>query len=365
MARRLKGDVVAGQLVKSQKFIEELGPLLIIQPLVGIGDMIWHKPWIDDLIAQNQVILATKQSAQPQILFADKLAELTILPILRKIRGKKGRHDGVLGLFRLARDFKKTGAKRALVLHHSKTYLYALKLAGITQVAAFGFGDETGLSSRALAKADKKIHAIERMKKFWQINHWPAPKAGWRIGVTDAHCKAVREALRQDGIIADNLLVLGIGAMDVQRCWPNERFAKLIMALRQERPDLTLAIMGGPAERAAADEIQTHLALQNADKVYEIFGRLEDAVAILTIAKGYVGNDTSLLNIAAVQGIASLGLFSQSEPLTYVSTLYHLDVITREEYGTADIITKIAVDDVLAGITAIWPVKGDGLVKEV
>ena len=356
--------MVTNQSLKSQNVIEESGPLLIIQPLVGIGDMIWHKPWLDDLIAQNDVILATKQSAQPQILFADTLGEMSILPILRKIRGQKGRHDGLLGLLRLARDFKRTGAKRALVLHHSKTYLFALKLAGIKRVAAFGFGDDKGLSSRVLDSADRRLHATQRMTKFWQINGWSPPKTGWRIGVTDAQCQTVRQALAQDGIKAEQLLVLGIGAMDAQRCWPNERFAELIMNLRQERPDLSLAIMGGPAERGAADEIQNHLAKQKADKVYEIFGRLEDAIAILTIAKGYVGNDTSLLNIAAVQGINALGLFSQSPPLTYVSTLCHLDVITEEEYGTPDIIKKIAVDDVLAGIAAIWPVKGDGFVKE-
>ena len=57
--------MVTNQSLKSQNVIEESGPLLIIQPLVGIGDMIWHKPWLDDLIAQNDVILATKQSAQP------------------------------------------------------------------------------------------------------------------------------------------------------------------------------------------------------------------------------------------------------------------------------------------------------------
>lgn len=357
--------MVANQSVKSQNFIEDTGPLLVIQPLVGIGDMIWHKPWIDDLIAQNDVILATKPSAQPQILFADRLGEMRILPIARKVRGKKGRHDGLLGLARLAMDFKRTGAKRALVLHHSKTYLYALKLAGIKQVAAFGFGDDKGLSSHGLDRADKKIHAIERMKKFWRINKWPAPKSGWRIGVTSAHCEAVSHALSADGIKADNLLVLGIGAMDVQRCWPNERFAELILHLRQERPDLAVAIMGGPAERGAGDDIQAYLAKHNAKSVYEIFGALEDAVAILTIAKGYVGNDTSLLNIAAVQGIRSLGLFSQSPPLSYVSTLCHLDVINEEDYGMPNIINKIEVDDVLAGIEAIWPPMGDGLGKEV
>ena len=33
--------------------------LLVIQPLVGIGDMVWHKPWIDYLADFYDVILAT------------------------------------------------------------------------------------------------------------------------------------------------------------------------------------------------------------------------------------------------------------------------------------------------------------------
>ena len=45
--------------------------LLVIQPLVGIGDMIWHKPWIDYLCSHNQVILATKPSVQAPVLFAE------------------------------------------------------------------------------------------------------------------------------------------------------------------------------------------------------------------------------------------------------------------------------------------------------
>ena len=340
---------------QTSDFIDEPSRLLVIQPLVGIGDMIWHKPWIDALIARHDVVLATKPASQPHILFSDSLTSDNILPIMRKVRGKKGRHDGLFGLWRLSRDIRKTGAKRALILHHSSFYHLAVKLAGITDVAAFGFGAQKGLSSHSLDAQDKKIHAIARMEKFWRINHWPAPQGGWQIGVPSA----VYEAVRTDRALADlaphNLIILGIGAMHKDRCWPALRFAELIIRLGHERPDLPLAIMGGPAERAIADEIQAHLVARGATPVTEIFTSLEKAIAILSRAKGYVGNDTSLLNIAAVQNVPSLGLFSQSPPLDYVSTLFHLNVIKEEEYGTPGIIHRIEVDDVLGGISDIWP----------
>ena len=37
--------------------------ILVIQPLVGIGDMIWHKPWIDSLIKDYRVTYDEAQRA--------------------------------------------------------------------------------------------------------------------------------------------------------------------------------------------------------------------------------------------------------------------------------------------------------------
>lgn len=342
---------------KNQNILQEEGPLLVIQPLVGIGDMVWHKPWIDQLIKDHDVILATKPASQPDILFKEQADNVRILPILRKLRGQKGRHDGVLGVVRMAADFRRSGAKRALVLHHSKSYLWALKLAGITHVAAFGFGAVKGLSCVTLAPEDRRIHAIERMTKFWQINSWPIPKTGWHIGITKSQYQSAQSIVKDKGLSADSLMILGIGAMHQERCWPASRFAELISHLRTERPELDIAIMGGPAETAIAEEIQANLAQAGEPAVTALFERFDNAVGILSLAKGYVGNDTSLLNIAAVLGVKSLGLFSQSPPLSYVSTLCHLDVITEEDYGKKGVILQIEVDDVLAGIEAIWPLQ--------
>ena len=329
-------------------------PLLVIQPLVGIGDMVWHKPWIDQLISNNYVILATKSSSMPHILFADRLPSEQILPIERNIRGVKGRHDGLLGLVRLALDLKRTGAKRALILHHSHTYRRALSLAGIKQVAGYGFGKMTGLCGQTLDAADRSVHAISRMRKFWQINNWPTPQEGWQIGVSEADVEAVLEGYAKQGLDPKKLIILGIGAMHEDRCWPASRFAALISEMRHRRPDLQFAIMGGPAEKDIAQDIQQRLSAGGDTPVAALFDSFSYAIAGLSVAKGYVGNDTSLLNIAAVLGIPSLGLFSQSPPLSYVETLHHLDRLAISDYGKAGVILKITVEDVCLGIDDIW-----------
>ena len=339
----------------AQEFWQQDGPLLVIQPLVGIGDMVWHKPWIDQLIETQDVYLVTKMASHPQVLFSTTLPKQKIIAFDRNIRGVKGRHDGPLGLWRLARDFKKTGARRALFLHHSSSLRLALSLAGINHVAGFGLGKNKGLTGAQLSRDDKQIHATQRMKKFWDINGWTQPEKGWHIDVDVESKRHGLARLKDDKIVPTDLLIFGIGAMHEDRCWPANRFADVIADLQRTRPDLVVGLMGGPAERPIAEEIQTHLRQNGHAPAYEIFTNLAEAIAILSIAKGYVGNDTSLLNIAAVLGRPSLGLFSQSPPLTYVPTLHHLDVIKKQDYGQPGIIRQITSDDVREGIEALWP----------
>ncbi len=112
--------------------------ILVVQPLVGIGDMLWHKPWIDELAARFKITLATKPTVKAPQIFHDMPDSFEHLDINRSLRNRTGRHDGFLGLLRLATDFKKTGADAAIILHYSSRYALAARLAGIRII--FGYG---------------------------------------------------------------------------------------------------------------------------------------------------------------------------------------------------------------------------------
>ena len=325
--------------------------LLVVQPLVGIGDMVWHKPWIDQLISDNDVILAVKKASHAPLLFGDALPAENYLFIERNERGQKGRHDGLLGLLDLAKAFRKTGAKRALILHHSRTYHHAARLAGITDIAGFGFGKGRS-SAKMLSKEDRPLHSLQKMAKFWKINDWPESENGWRIPIRDKAKLAAQNWLSHNNLVDKRFIVLGIGAMHKERLWPADRFAGLIKLMREKRSDLVPVIMGGPAEKEIADTIQAQLGKEPAITLFE---PLDDGIAALSMASGYVGNDTSLLNIAAVLGVPSLGLFSQSAPLTYVENLHHLDIIAEKDYGRSGIILSYQVDDVFDALQKLHP----------
>ena len=142
--------------------------------------------------------------------------------------------------------------------------------------------------------------------------------------------------------------------MHPERQWGAARFAELISALAEKRPDLSCLILGGPSEQKLAEEI---LSLLRAHKLAPpvFLGRLDEAVALMALSCGYVGNDTSLLNFMVCVDRPALGLFSQSKPLTYSALLHKTEAVSEDEFGRPGVIQNIKPADVLAKINSLWP----------
>ena len=155
--------------------------------------------------------MATKSASHPQVLFSDSLDSAHIIDIDRNIRGKRGRHDGLFGLFRLAR-FRFSGQSALCCYITQIPIVQPLKLAGIKQVAGFGFGKMKGLVGHTLTPQDNKLHATDRMAKFWQANDWPEPEYGWQIGVSEREREACQTSLLAQNINPNNLMILGLAA---------------------------------------------------------------------------------------------------------------------------------------------------------
>lgn len=349
--------------------------ILVIQPLVGIGDMVWHKPWIDKLVARYKVTLATKPTVQAQMLFYGAGPGFSILNIERSLRGKRCRHDGVIGFFRLVRDFRASGADTALILHHSPRYALAARLAGIK--IRMGFGKKSQQKhlnfGRYLPATDLARHATVRIHKFAELNGFGIDQPKWHITLSQQAENTADTFLRANKLIEDQpaksgkdkakekrlpYLCLGIGAMHPERQWGAKKFSQLIIGLHKLRPDLRIVLVAGPQDDDSVADILDHLAsLPDIPAPLVLKDMLDVACAILARAHGYVGNDTSLLNLSVCVDTPALGLFSQSEPLTYSPLIHQLGLFPDTAYGTPGLIDKISADDVLRAIARIWPAK--------
>ncbi len=299
--------------------------LLVVQPLVGIGDMVWHKPWIDHLAAHFDVTLACKPTAKAPVLFSGTDGIIGWISIERSLRGEKGRHDGPLGLLRLAAAFRRSGADHVLIMHHSATYGLAARLAGIRYRWGYGIGGSRRWLNRGafLGREARYEHPTRKLADFARMNGFGLASPEWRMPPTADAQRAADKWCDDFDIPAfgtpaggvRDMVVMGVGAMDDERKWPPAHFAALAARLADHSPAMRILVMGAPAEQPIIDAVLADPAAPAG--LIPNTAPLDEAIALINAARLYVGNDTSLLNIAAACGRPAAGIFAQSAPLDY------------------------------------------------
>jgi heptosyltransferase-3 len=115
---------------------------------------------------------------------------------------------------------------------------------------------------------------------------------------------AVAEAEAEDIIRRaeiDQFVALGVSAAWGRRIWPTENFLPVIDALREARPGLRFAVIGG----ADAESAGRQLEAARPQAVVDVTGRLPvtTTAALLARAALYVGMDSGPMHLAAAGGV--------------------------------------------------------------
>ncbi len=324
------------------------GQTLIVQPLPGIGDMVWHLPHLRAIAATTaggRVDILAKPRSQ-----ADRLlrAEPCVGRILWLER-ETGRHAGSRGLFRLAALLRRERYQRAWFLHGSARYVLAARLAGVPERIGYGIGLQSFLLNVPIRLPSRLRHAhpILRADALLDVLGIPRadPEPRLAVDVTAEQAVVVRFAAWPAPWIA-----LGVGSSEPWKQWGAARFAELALALRQWRIG-SIFIVGGPAERTLADEVLTRVRADGDTVADAVALPLEQTVALLARCHAYIGNDTGVLNMAAALQVPAVGLFGGSPPLTH-SRFIHAITPSSGERG----MTAITIPHVLEALARLsWP----------
>ena len=287
-------------------------PLLVIQPMVGIGDMVWHKPWLDSMAESRTVTLMAKPSAQAEAVMSGHDG-ISIIPLHRAERGRKGRHDGFLGFFRMVWAIRRMGAGEVYILHRSWRYGAAAWLAGIRQRSGYGLGAQSLFLNhfRGLPKSLEGAHPREAVARFAKNLGIHVEDNHPRIRVAD---NEMAEAARLAGDDRP-LVILGVGAADEERRWSPKRFAALLDLLAETHDGHRFALCGSPAE-APLGEAVTEAVGDKTPRPLLVFDQtVRRVIALHRHAVLYIGNDTSLINIAAAVGTPAIRIFASDLPV--------------------------------------------------
>jgi heptosyltransferase-2 len=279
----------------------------VMQPLPGIGDMIWHLPHLQALAAAvggPVTLIAKPRSAADQLLGADP-AIRDIIWLDRDPPTGPGRHDGLRGLLRLARELRARRFDAIVLLHHSLSLAAAARLAGISARAGYGYGAQRWLLNHGPVQSRKMLrqHQFQRASAWLRAAGIPLPEAEPSLAIAEPARATV--AARLTGV-ARPFVAIGIGASESSRQWGAPGFAALLRGLRTMGWS-SLVLLGGTAEAPFAAKIRR---LAGDTDITEAIGWPLDAVAaLLAEATFYVGNNTGVMNMAAAVGIPTYALF--------------------------------------------------------
>ena len=136
--------------------------VLVVQPLPGIGDMVWHLPHLR-AIARHEPEGRVSVLTKPRSLSDQLLASLPEVAEVLWVRRKPGPHDGLPGFFRLVSELRQKRYRKVWILHDSRRYLVAAWLAGIPRRAGIAGGwQRMLLTDLPAVPVPNTLHTVER-----------------------------------------------------------------------------------------------------------------------------------------------------------------------------------------------------------
>lgn len=296
---------------------------LIIQPLPGIGDMVWHLPFIQAIAefeeSKSVDILTIKRSMADQ-LFAHEKYVSDVLWLDDVFVGK----SKLLDTLNLAKKLRALNYGRVWILHKNYHWALVAFLAGIPERWGYGFGWQRWFvnSGKYLSDDSQKLHPIDQAVEYLKLNGLLAEEVSPKIEVSDVLTAQI-EARFKD--YPKPWIALGIGATDSRRQWGADNFASLAKSVLEQWKG-TVFLVGGAAEEAMANQLKA----ASSSVVNIISYPLNEVSALLKTCQLYVGNDSGMLHISAAVGTRSIGIYG----MTYKKiNTYRLADEARNIYG--------------------------------
>jgi len=270
--------------------------------------------WIGDFVRCHTVVrlLRTRFPNAP----VDVLTTTMVAPLLDYMPGVRKGVVGDLPRKRLAlRQHRALATRlraerygRALIMPRTWKSALAPFLAGIPQRTGFvgemrfGLVNDLRRGERALPRMVDRCAALALPKDAGLPADYPLP----RLDVAPAEIGAWRQRLGLGS--ARPVAAFAPGAVGPSKRWPAASYAEAARRLADQ--GFAIWILGGPGERALAEEIRA-----GSDKVRDLTGPdLRNAILALSAADVAVSNDSGLLHVAAALGTPSIGIFGPTSP---------------------------------------------------
>ena len=285
--------------------------VLVIQPKIGMGDMVIYLPYIHAISKKYQKpisILVKENSRANQLLLDDKHIDEII--ILDRTKDNSGSHDGLSGFFKLSKEIKSKNFDKVFIFNSSLRYLLISKIAQIKNISQYPlFRKKDNIVTSAKIFTENELNAIVSTEPKLNINQDRIDNAKQNFSNEYKH------------------VCLGISASGPTKRWDINNFIKLCSKINNKIPTKFYLAAGNNDKDLINQLIKSEIG-SNCVSFENL--KISEAMPIIKNCNLYIGNDTGWLHIASALGLKCLALFMDSPVQAYGKYSKNINVIVPE-----------------------------------
>lgn len=318
---------------------------LVVHHRSGIGDLVWHIPYIRAIAgssAGGKVTVLARPSCMAGDVLAGETCVADVIEYDRRPRGKarKGRHEGFFGQLRFCLELRRRKFDRIFIFSSRPRYALLALLAGIPVRAGFGFGAAQRLF----------LNRPPYIRRFNGVGSWVYPEAtefavaqglvsGPIVPKMALPPGLLEQAASQVADLPRPRFAFAIGASNPEKNWGGEKFVQLAKILVDS--GCGVLVLGGPAEREAAEQLFSSARLPAGAVRVMCQSSVLKSAAALKATDFCIGNDTGILNVAVACDVPALGLFGNTRPLTHDPLLYAIHGPGMADISVAAVVNRL------------------------
>ena len=285
--------------------------VLVIQPKIGMGDMVIYLPYIHAISKKYQTsvsILVKENSRAKQLLIDDKHIDEII--ILDRSKNNRGSHDGLSGFLKLSKELKQRQFDKVFIFNGSLRYLLISKLAGVKSIFQYPlFKKKDNIVTSAKIFTESELNTIVSTQPKLQVNNEKDKKIKSNLSKNIKH------------------ICLGISASGPTKRWYIKNFVKLCVQINEKIPS-RFYLAAGRNDQDLIQEVLNSKIGKNCISFKDL--KINETLPVIKNCDLYIGNDTGWLHIASALGIKCIALFMDSPVQAYGKYSNNINVIIPE-----------------------------------
>ena len=308
--------------------------VLVIQPKIGMGDMVIYLPYIHAIAKkfQSPVSILVKDNSRAKELLIDD-DQINEIITLDRTNTNTGSHDGVSGFFNLVKELKRKKFDKVFIFSSSLRYFLISKLAGIKRISQYPlFRKKDNIVTSAKVFAESELGIIISTQPILTID---------KIKIQNSKNQFSKDLKH---------ICLGISASGPTKRWSINKYIKLCEEINDKIPS-KFYLAAGKNDNNLIDQILNSKIKDQCISFRDL--KISEAMPIIKNCDLYIGNDTGWLHISSALDIKCLALFMDSPVQAYGKYSENIDIVVpegeTEETTTHDTLgsDKISFDKVL------------------